>query len=168
MNGLLGSGRNYRKWNLVGRRGSWGLALEDSILFLTSSFLCLCLAIMSWASVSTTRFFHVVLPHLRPKAVKPADHGLTTLKPWAKIIISSFTLFFSDIYHSNEKLTDTLTLRLMWGTQSSLWVPFWITPHFLEVGRNEGVSCFWSNINPLSHSHLFFCKTVKKGKHLRR
>jgi hypothetical protein len=47
----------------------------------------------------------IILSHLRPKAMEPADHGLKALTLWDKINLSSIKLFHSDICHSYQKLT---------------------------------------------------------------
>jgi hypothetical protein len=100
---LLRDDGNFQKWELFEEIGHWGCVLGGYISSGSFMSVSLCfLATIKWAAL----LHHAPLPYHRPETTEPYNHGMKSLKLWAKTNVSNL-LFLSDIYHSDEKLNDT-------------------------------------------------------------
>lgn len=85
----------------------------------------LCYPLLPWCSAL-----------LRCKAMEPAEHGLNPLILWARINLSTFNLFLSDICHSEEKLTNTICYH---SPLTTMFVPTPLAPH--STGEPQPLLC---------------------------
>jgi hypothetical protein len=92
--------RVIRRWDLVRGSGSMGLWLWVSCSPAQISASCL-----PWGKLLCS----TSLPCLRPKAMVSVDHGLRSLKLWAKVSLTSFKLLAHRRGHIDWKLQDSPT-----------------------------------------------------------
>jgi hypothetical protein len=110
---LFRGGRNSR-WGLLGGCGSLGIAFEGHTACPVPSRVSL-LCVLVWAASSVTHSYcHGILPHHRPTATEPADHGLKPLKSGAKVS-PSVSCFLRSFVTVMLNLTNVESWWLEWG-----------------------------------------------------
>lgn len=142
---LLGDGGNCRREGLAGGSRSLGCALEGQILSLTASS---CSLLLGCHELSSSNWLHSLpccSPSPQARAMEPTDYRLKSLKPRARINLSSNKLISSGICHSDEELTNIFTQCHGSKTQptGSIWAVITMSDLFCFLILNLGPSWGW-------------------------
>lgn len=95
---LLGDGK--------GGGSTWRKLITGSVCWEYVSFLCMFISVsqLPWSkNFARPWSFSIIFYLSTGSKIEPADHKLKPLKPWAKIDLSSFKLFFLAVCYSDGK-----------------------------------------------------------------